>query len=350
MQKLIKKTLVFLFTINIVLVANSFLVMAQTPSTGDTQSPFSKLQEIVGGANPDSSILPQYSIGNTHQGISTSDLAGEEGVVAVASPIMYAIDIFKFAVSGLAMIIIVISAVKLVSTSTEETATQTKNNLTMAIIGLIVIQIADVAVKKVFFGETGELFAERGTYLETYMTDEDGGIQFFRGIVGFINIFVGAIAVIVIVMRGFSLVFSGGDEESLTKAKKHIIYAMIGLIVIGISEVVVRGALLPVSEEGELSLTNVSNTKNIIIGLTNYISGFIAILSFVALFLSGYKYVVAGGNEEEVQKVKKAILGAVIGLALSLGAYAIVNTMLSYDATLYETVVDEDEGQSEITD
>ena len=125
---------------------------------------------------------------------------------------------------------------------------------------------------------------------------------------------------------------------------------MIGLIVIGISEVVVRGALLPVSEEGELSLTNVSNTKNIIIGLTNYISGFIAILSFVVLFLSGYKYVVAGGNEEEVQKVKKAILGAVIGLALSLGAYAIVNTMLSYDATLYETVVDEDEGQSEITE
>ena len=83
------------------------------------------------------------------------------------------------------IVVIIITSIKLISTSTEEEAAKSKNGLMMGVIGLLVIQMADVAVKKVFFGESGQCFTDGGTYLEECLTGEEGGINFFRGILGF---------------------------------------------------------------------------------------------------------------------------------------------------------------------
>ncbi|PIT98133.1 MAG: hypothetical protein COT71_02445 [Candidatus Andersenbacteria bacterium CG10_big_fil_rev_8_21_14_0_10_54_11] len=58
-----------------------------------------------------------------------------------------------------------------------------------------------------------------------------------------INIFLGIIAiiaVIVIIIAGFRLIISGGDEESARAARRQILYAIIGLVVIILSVVVVN--------------------------------------------------------------------------------------------------------------
>jgi len=201
--------------------------------------------------------------------------------------------------------------------------------------------MADMAVKSVFFGEEGELFDERGTYLETYLTSERGGLEFFRGILGFVNLFVAAVAVLVLVVRGFKLIVSGGDEESMGKAKKHILYAIIGIVVVGISEVVVRGIIFPAKYEdveykggqNDLQMIDVGKANEVIIDLTSYMASFISILAFLALFFAGYKYVISGGNEEAAQSVKKTIISAVIAIFLALGAFAIVNTLMDVAET-----------------
>ncbi len=351
MKKTIKKLALFLLTIHIVLFTNGYFVLADkapTPASGGVKNPFEKLTEIAGRSG-----LPQYNVGTgagsgPHESLATSDLGGEIGIPAVLSPIMYAIDLFRFVVSSIAIVVIVIASIKLISTSTEEDAAKSKNNLIMGIIGLLIIQMADVAVKKVFFGETGDLFVERGTYLETYLTAEEGGINFFRGILGFINILIGAIAILVLVVRGFTLIVSGGDEEAMGKAKKHVLYAIIGLVVVGISEIVVRGVIFPARwenvEELELEMVNVANANTVIISLTNYISSFVSILAFVALFFAGYKYVISGGNEEAIQSVKKTFVSAFIALLLAMGAFAIVNTLM--DAPVDDIELGEETAQS----
>ncbi len=48
------------------------------------------------------------------------------------------------------------------------------------------------------------------------------------------------IAVIAIVVSGFMYVTAGGDEQKAAKAKKALIYAIIGLVVIGISVAIVN--------------------------------------------------------------------------------------------------------------
>ena len=91
-----------------------------------------------------------------------------------------------------------------------------------------------------------------------------------------------------------------------------------------------RGFIFP--EAGQ-ALPKLAVGKKLIVSLTNYLSGFIAIISFAMLFFSGYKFVTAGGEDEVKEKVRKMFIGAMIALVLSLGAFAAVNTLITLDNT-----------------
>lgn len=62
----------------------------------------------------------------------------------------------------------------------------------------------------------------------------------------FINVFsaiVGAVAVIMLIIGGFRYIVSGGRQESVTGAKNTIIYALVGLIIVALAQIVVRFVL-----------------------------------------------------------------------------------------------------------
>jgi len=84
------------------------------------------------------------------------------GVGVIGSVGYMIIDIVKLFMSSIAVLMIVIYGVRMiVGGSNEESMTKVKKGLAIAILGLIVIQLADVLVKEVFFGEgyrAGEVF------------------------------------------------------------------------------------------------------------------------------------------------------------------------------------------------
>lgn len=293
-----------------------------TPPTPPTQSdviaPLDYLKTIGGQTK-----LPNYVDTGVHPDAPAET---KPGVSAVSSPIYYAIDLFRYAVSTIAFIFVIIVALKLVTTANEEEAKKAKDSLLMGIVGLIIIQLADVAVKQVFFGQQGQAFQDVAT-TKLYAA---AGVDQIRGIIGFLEVFLGAAAVLTIVITGFTLLASGGAEEDIGKAKKHILYAIVGLLVVGLSEVIVRGFIFPANGT---QLPNVDVGKMIIVSITNYLAGFIAVISFVMLFYGGYRYVTSGGEDEVKEKVKKIILSSVIALILAMAAFAIVNTVVKFDTT-----------------
>lgn len=250
----------------------------------------------------------------------------QAGVGTATSPIYFAIDMFRYMVSGVALIIIVIQAIKLVATANDEEAGKAKITLIVGTMGLLVIQVADQVVKKMFFGEQGEAFEDVST-TEIYAGETT---RYLRGIIGLVELFIGASAVLIIVIRGILVITSAGEEEAITKAKNHIIYALVGIAAVILSEVVVRGVIFP---EAGKELPDVEAGRFILVNIINYLSGFVAILSFAGLFYGGYRYVMAAGDEEMNEKIKKLILGAFIALMVSLGAFALVNTVLDIPAT-----------------
>jgi hypothetical protein len=51
---------------------------------------------------------------------------------------------------------------------------------------------------------------------------------------------VGIIAVIMIIFAGFKYVTSGGDSGKISSAKNTLTYAVVGIVVAGVSQLIVR--------------------------------------------------------------------------------------------------------------
>ena len=318
MKKIIKKVVLLLLLMNLGLTIQMAVVHAgdEEIDCTDAKHMFTPLCNIKRIGDPTG--LPSFTI-KQHPDAPAEYL--QEGIGSITSPIYFGLDLFRYFISGIALLVVVIYAIKLIAHSTDEEAEKAKRGLIYGITGLLLINLADIIVKKMFFGEQGEAFEDTVT-AELYAEES---VSQVRGIIGFINAFVAAVAVLVIVIRGFVVLSSAGDEEALTKAKTHILYAIGGLVVVGLSELIVKGFIFP--KEGT-EMPNIEKGKEIFVMLTNYLSGFIALFAFLALFYAGYKYVISAGEEEANKKVKKIILGAFLALVIAMGAFAAVNTLV----------------------
>ncbi|MEX1058989.1 MAG: pilin [Candidatus Saccharimonadales bacterium] len=67
--------------------------------------------------------------------------------------------------------------------------------------------------------------------------------SFITKVVNIISIIVGVVAVIMIIVGGFRYIASGGKAESVQGAKNTILYALIGLVIVALSQIIVRFVL-----------------------------------------------------------------------------------------------------------
>lgn len=64
-----------------------------------------------------------------------------------------------------------------------------------------------------------------------------------RKVVDIFSIFVGAVSVIMIIYGGFRYITSGGASERVGNAKNTLIYAVIGLVVVALAQLIVHFVL-----------------------------------------------------------------------------------------------------------
>ena len=64
-----------------------------------------------------------------------------------------------------------------------------------------------------------------------------------KTIINIISVVVGIIAVIMIIVAGFRYVTSGGKDESVKGAKNTILYAIIGLVIVALAQIIVHFVL-----------------------------------------------------------------------------------------------------------
>lgn len=62
-------------------------------------------------------------------------------------------------------------------------------------------------------------------------------------VINLLSIIVGVVAVIMIIIGGLRYITSGGSDTSVTGAKNTILYAIIGLIIVALAQVMVRFVL-----------------------------------------------------------------------------------------------------------
>jgi hypothetical protein len=68
--------------------------------------------------------------------------------------------------------------------------------------------------------------------------------------------------------------------------------------------------------------------RGIVLAIINFALGFLGLLAVIMVIYGGFLYVSSAGNEENVNKAKKILLYAVLGIVVILVSFALVNTIL----------------------
>lgn len=66
-------------------------------------------------------------------------------------------------------------------------------------------------------------------------------------------------------------------------------------------------------------------TLNTMVGAINVFLALLFIVSIIGLFVSGIKFIIAGGGETTLESARKIGIASIVGLLLSLVGYVIVN-------------------------
>ena len=69
----------------------------------------------------------------------------------------------------------------------------------------------------------------------------------------------------------------------------------------------------------------VKDVRTVAVGYIKYFLTFLGLVFLVLIILSGYKWMISNGNEEEIKKAKGQLIAAIIGMFIVLSSYALLN-------------------------
>ncbi len=293
---------------------------SSAPPPTDTAKSYELPQETL------RKVLNQNATGlNNFDGRFHEEAATDSGADTLTSIVFVVIDFMKYFLGTVATIIAIIQGLKLVTAGRkiDEIEPKAKMTLKLMLYGFIIIIIADELVKKVFFGEFGECYGS-----VTNAKDCAGaGSTLIKGIYDFILSILATFSVFSIALAGFRMVTAAGNEDTVGTAKKRITFSVVGLIVAGVGEFVVKKVVFP--DYGEKGI-DYAAAQNLVTTFTNYISSFIGVGAFLMLFYGGMLYTSSFGDDEKVGKAKNIIKSALIGIIIAAAAFAIVRTITSF--------------------
>ena len=143
--------------------------------------------------------------------------------------------------------------------------------------------------------------------------------------------FMGFAAVVVIVIAGIYMVVSVGDESAKDKAKKIILYAIVGLIIIAVAAGIVSLIINATGGGGifgwvpNIGAGNSPNAiRNTILNILLAVLLFMGLAAVVVIVIAGMYMVFSLGDEQAKDRAKRIITYAVIGLIIIALASAIV--------------------------
>lgn len=189
-------------------------------------------------------------------------------------------------------------------------------------VGFLLFVLSYVIVDQVFFGVQGQVFNS---------PDPDGLAKVVSteivGLLNFASTFAIAIAVAYVVFGAIKLILLGENEEEQGKIRKQILFTILGILVISLINIIVS---IFFSTDGGGGLNIDSST--LIAYITYWINillGFIGLAAVISIIWAGIQMIINFGNEEAVNKSKKIIMFAIIGIVLAFSAFTIMRFFLT---------------------
>jgi len=141
------------------------------------------------------------------------------------------ITFIKYTIGTFATIMVIRSAIKLITAggNEEETSTHRKGILYSAG-GLVLIFVADVFINKVFYKINKDVYS--GITGVNPGVDAKEGVEQLAGITNFIVSFIGPVAILMLIVGGLMYATASGNDEQMDKAKRLVFTTIIAIIII----------------------------------------------------------------------------------------------------------------------
>lgn len=140
------------------------------------------------------------------------------------------IALIKYVIGFIAILYIVVAAANLVINGfKEDVIEKEKKNITIGVVSLLGINLANYIVNKIFF-RIEENVQPFGTLEPTFQIG--AGTALIIGITNFVVTFVGPIAILGLIVGALYYVISLGDDSKMETAKKILINSVIGILII----------------------------------------------------------------------------------------------------------------------
>jgi hypothetical protein len=136
--------------------------------------------------------------------------------------------------------------------------------------------------------------------------------------------YTGLIALVTIVIAGFYLILGLGDDAGKDKAKKIILYTIVGIIIIGLANIIVSLAYYLLFGTGDGGAI-----RDIVAGFITRVLNFLGLIATITVIIAGFYLVLSLGNDDNKDRAKKIIMYTLIGLAVILLSRVIVGFALT---------------------
>ena len=138
-------------------------------------------------------------------------------------------------------------------------------------------------------------------------------------IIWFLEVFISAAAIAMIIFAGIKMLLSWGKDEKVTEAKNKIVWSLISLIFVWFIEAWKAFAFGGNIDDGADIFGTIAN-------LAIFIAGPVALFF---LTLAGYYYITSNGDEDKVKKSKNIVINTLIATVIILASYTFLLDLAS---------------------
>ena len=280
------------------------------------------LDEIIG------TLVNYYSEGNVYYGESQ-----------IRSTILSAVAVMRNLIAGLAIIWIALSGIRMVvARGKEEELTKQRTNILYIVIGLIIILIIERMVHILYAVPTTNLLypADGNPSYVNLLRPDDAFSAEVYALIHYIEALVGTIALAFIVLSGLRTIFAQGEEEEITRQRYAVLWVGVGVLLVSIDRLIVDNLFtLPAQtaiEGGDdvITMGNISNLIDTIGKIFMFALSFVGVAAFAMLIYGATFMIFNYGDDDLVERGKKTIKYAVMGIVVVISSYAVVNTLIVF--------------------
>ena len=145
-----------------------------------------------------------------------------------------------------------------------------------------------------------------------------------QNIIRVLRNFVAGIAILMLIIAGIVYIFSQGDQQRTTTAKRIMTGAIVGLVIILGAETILRELYIIFAGTGSPGPSMGTRLFTIVQRAMNLILSVLGMIGIIAFIWSAFLYLTSAGNEDQAESAKKQMKYAIFGLVIAVGSLVII--------------------------